>query len=201
MTDALDRTFARLQAELGASDRLTATHADPFFNFVHDPQATLEVHKRLPRWRAALEQDGWRTEVCSLREALWSVIDASGRWEDWLALDEPGRYAEANQSVRGVLGENKHSTRARPGLARTLAPRLQGDDPRRILLLTDAALLHPWFRVRTLETWFHDALGGPTVLFYPGRRVGDFGLLFLGVYPEDDTYRSTIVGEPESTSC
>lgn len=196
MTDALDRTFAALRTELGSSGRLTATHADPFFNFVHEPRATLEVHKRLPRWRAALEHDGWRPEVRSLREVLWSVIDASGRWDEWLALEEPGRYADANKSVRDVLGDNKSAPRTRPGLARTLAPLLQGDDPRRVLLLTDAALLHPWFRARTLETWFHDAIGGPTVLFYPGRRVGDFGLLFLGVYPEDDTYRSTIVGEP-----
>jgi len=50
-------TFTKLRAALGASDRFAATPADPFFKFVHDPQATFELHQRLPRWRAALAQD------------------------------------------------------------------------------------------------------------------------------------------------
>jgi hypothetical protein len=66
--------------------------------------------------------------------------------------------------------------------------------PHRLGVDVEAALLHPWFRVRMLETWFHDAIRCPTVLFYPGRRSGQFGLHFLGFYPEDGNYRSTIVG-------
>ena len=34
----------------------------------------------------------------------------------------------------------------------------------------------------------------PTVVFYPGRRSGQFGLHFLGFYPEDGNYRATLIG-------
>jgi hypothetical protein len=194
LTDALDDTFKALREALADSQRLTPTHADPFFNFVHAPRETRALHQRLPRWRSVLERDGWRVEVRSLAPLLWSVVDASGRWDDWMETETTGEYREANQSMRDVLNEDKKQPRTRPGLARTLAPWLTDETPRRLLLLTDAALLHPWFRVRTLETWFHDAIRCPTVLFYPGRRSGQFGLLCLSVYPEDGNYRSTIVG-------
>ncbi len=59
---------------------------------------------------------------------------------------------------------------------------------------TDAALLHPFFRVRTIESLVHDRVACPTVLFYPGTRVGQLGLRFLGFYSEDANYRSSIVG-------
>jgi hypothetical protein len=195
LIDALDRTFAELRQCLGDSNRLAATHADPFFNFVHEPQRTIEVHRRLPRWCAALESDGWKVAVQSLRQLCWGVIDASGRWDDWLPVERPGRYDQANSSMSDVLRDDAEPKPfALPGLARTLGPLLEDETPGRLLLLTDAGLLHPWFRVRTLEVWFHDRIRCPTVLFYPGRRVGQFGLQFLGFYPEDGKYRSTIVG-------
>jgi hypothetical protein len=195
LTDILEETFHELRRRLGGEDRLVATGADRFFNFVHDPKLTLDVHRHLPRWSAALASDGWNVEQRSLRELCWQVIDASGRWDDWLEVERSGAYAITNGSVSDVLRDlPAPDPSARPGLARTLAPLLEDDAPRRLLLLTDAALLHPWFRARTLETWFHDRIRCPTVLFYPGRRSGQHGLHFLGFYPEDGKYRSTIVG-------
>ncbi|MBI4918182.1 MAG: DUF1788 domain-containing protein [Acidobacteria bacterium] len=197
MSDDLEKAFSELRHCLSNENRLAPTHSDPFFNFVHDPGATFEVHRRLPRWRAALEKDGWSVLVQSLRELSWRVVDASGRWEDWLELEEAGSYEDGNKSMRDVLRDDPRtpsSHEARPGLARTLGPYLEDETPRRLLILTDAALLHPWFRVRTLENWFHDRIRCPTVLFYPGRRRGQYGLHFLGCYPENGNYRSTIVG-------
>jgi hypothetical protein len=34
----------------------------------------------------------------------------------------------------------------------------------------------------------------PTVIFYPGARSGQYGLHFLGFYPVDGNYRSTLLG-------
>jgi hypothetical protein len=76
---------------------------------------------------------------------------------------------------------------------RLLEPKTQG----RIVLLTDAALLHPWFRVDKLGPALHDAIGCPTVLFYPGHRLGLYSLRFLDFYPEDGgSPRTTILGSP-----
>jgi hypothetical protein len=76
---------------------------------------------------------------------------------------------------------------------RAVAPLFDHVDPERVLLLTDAGLLHPWLRVRALESHFHDRIHGPTVVFYPGRRHGS-SLMYLGFYSEDGDYRSSLLG-------
>jgi hypothetical protein len=55
-------------------------------------------------------------------------------------------------------------------------------------------MLHPYFRARILESILHDRIKVPTVIFYPGRRSGQYGLHFLGFYPEDGNYRATLIG-------
>jgi hypothetical protein len=63
-----------------------------------------------------------------------------------------------------------------------------------VILLTEAELLHPWFRTRAIESRLHDRVKTPTVIFYPGERSGQYGLKFLGFYPLDGNYRSTLTG-------
>ena len=58
MTDTLEATFQELLQELRHEDRLAPTHGDAFFTFVHDPAETLELHRRLGRFRSALETEG-----------------------------------------------------------------------------------------------------------------------------------------------
>ncbi len=191
MADALDDAFKELRSRIGDPQRLNATHADPFFNFVHEPKLTMEVHRRLARWTGALEKDGWDVRVESLATLLWKAVEDSKRWDMWMKFPDKGDYKTTNRSMRDVLADGEDELR---GLCRALAPLLSDETPKRLLLLTDAGLLHPWFRVRTLETRFHDQIRCPVVLFYPGRRAGQFGLHFLGFYSEDGNYRSTIVG-------
>lgn len=198
MTDALEATFDELRRGLVRDDRLAPTHADPFFTFVHDPATTLELHRRLPRWRGILRRDGFSTvDICSLSSLAWEIVDASGRWDDWLEAEEPGKYVNANKSMRDVLlrEENHPDAGVRPGLLTKVAHLLQPKTPGRIVLLTHAELLHPWFRADKLGASLHDRIGCPTVLFYPGRRVGQYGLHFLKFHAEDGgSYRTTIVG-------
>ena len=66
--------------------------------------------------------------------------------------------------------------------------------PGTVVFLTDTEALHPYFRVRTLESALHDKVKVPAVVFYPGRRSGQFGLHFLGFYPDDPNYRATLMG-------
>lgn len=210
MTDLLDATFADLRRELLRPDQLDPTHTDPFFTFVHEPEQALDIAERIAtRWRGALERDGFHVEILSLRELLWSIVDASGRWDTWMetqAMADPAEYDAPNGSMRDVLGDDLNAPPPpRPGVLRTLIQRLQeaprgsaADRPsggRRLVLLTDMALLHPWLRVDTMGAALHDKLSCPTVLFYPGTRHGQFRLQFLGLYPEDGAaYRTTILG-------
>ncbi|HVC94157.1 MAG TPA: BREX protein BrxB domain-containing protein [Pirellulales bacterium] len=184
---SLDSTFEELVSLLGKPEALDPAKSDPVFYFVHDPQQTLEVKRSIPRWIARLRQDGHQVQTVSLARLLWDAIDGSGRWDDW--LDSEADYApeEINDAVRDVL-------RGEHGLVAAVAPYVTGPAAGKVLFLTDAALVHPYFRLRTLESALHDRFETPTVLFYPGSRAGQFGLQFLGFYPEDGNYRSTLLG-------
>jgi len=195
--DELDAGASELIEHLGHPAPLSATHSAPFYYWVHDPSRTLELQRRLPRFGARLEAAGWCPRIVSLSTLAWSVIDASGRFEDWLEVESRTSPDALRGSVKEVLRDRKSigaMGEVHHGLAAALAPYVSDATPNRILILTDAALLHPWFRVRTLESVLHDQVRCPTVVLYPGRRLGLSGLQFLGCYAEDANYRSTVVG-------
>ena len=45
-----------------------------------------------------------------------------------------------------------------------------------------------------IEVELESEVKTPTVIFYPGRRSGQYGLHFLDFYPVDGNYRSTLLG-------
>lgn len=195
MTDRLDRDFAELRRIVQDPDRLSPARSEPFFNFVHRPEDTLAVRRNLTRWTTLLGQDGWDVRVESLARLLWQAVDESGRWDSWLEAEDPEDWPETNNAIRDVLRDKEQETGGRtPGIARRVVEIVADTTPRRLVLLTDAGLLHPWFRVRTLESWVHSHVRSPTVVLYPGRRAGMHGLHFLGFYAEDANYRSRLVG-------
>ena len=106
-----------------------------------------------------------------------------------------GRYAvrnfdqqEINQSIKGVLEEGNQ-------LVQQAAEQIITTPPGSVVFITESELLHPFGRTRSLESYLQNRLQTPTVFFYPGKRAGQYGLKFLGFYPEDTGYRSTLIGE------
>lgn len=186
---SLESTFDELMSRLGNRDPLNPANSDPFYYFVHRPTETLELKEKLPGWRGRLTNAGWTPEVVSFGKLVWEIIDRSGRWQDWLEAESEADDDERNEAVASVLA-------APGGLVDAVAAKI-GPPPagtRRVVLFTDLVLLHPWFRVRTIEGMLHDRIGVPAVVFYPGRRVGRDGLSFVGIHREDSNYRCTILG-------
>ena len=184
---SLDATFDELRQRLQSPDALNPAQSDPVFYFVHAPSQMLELRTKIPLWSAMLRQDGREVVTISLADLVWELIDASGRWDDWLAVEPDAELADINESVRDVL-------RAENGLVERVAGYVTRQNPHQVLFLTDAGLVHPYFRVRSLESGLHDRVQVPTVIFYPGRRSGQYGLHFLGFYSVDGNYRSTLIG-------
>lgn len=185
--EVLDRDFGLLQARLQEQGSLSAAGVDPIFYFVYEPSQAVTVKRRLPVWSARLSNRGFEVRQVSFADLLWRAIDESGRWHDWLEAEPEADIEDVNAAVRNVLAESN------PILDR-LTGDLGQDRPRSVVFLTDAEALHPYYRVRTIETRLADEIRTLTVIFYPGQRVGQYGLRFLGFYPEDNNYRSTIIG-------
>jgi BREX protein BrxB len=184
---SLDETFAALTGYLRQPDALNPAKSDPFLYFVHDPSETLTVKQKLGVWSSALRNEGWEVEQVSLSKLLWQIVESSGRWDEWLEL-EPDADAEAmNEAIRDVL-------RTDNALVEALASYLSKERERTVVFVTDTAALHPYFRARSLESGLHDRVKVPSVIFYPGRREGQYGLHFLGFYEFDGNYRATLLG-------
>jgi hypothetical protein len=194
LTSDLEATFLLLCEKVKRDDKLSDTHDDPFFTFVHSPGDTFELHRQLPRWRGILEREGHEVEILSLSRLCWDLVEASGRWDDWMEAEVPGAYRDANQSMRDVVRRKAAADGSRAGVLDALSVILRQRARPKLVLLTDAGLLHPWLRADKLSSTLHDAVRCPTVLFYPGRRRGP-SLRFLDFYAEDaGSKRTTLLG-------
>lgn len=185
---SLDEDFQHLVGLLQGPASLAASRTDPFFYFVYPPEQALDIKRLLPIWVANLRNNhGIEVEQVSFSDLLWELIDDSGRWEDWLEAEADFDQDVVNSSVHNVLTEHN-------ALIEKVAARIDKPRPNVVVFLTDTEMLHPYFRARVLEGVLHDRVKVPTVVLYPGRRSGQFGLHFLGFYPEDGNYRATLIG-------
>jgi hypothetical protein len=184
---SLDELFEELLVRVREPDALNPAKSDPILYFVYPPAFMLDLKQRLSRWAARLRQEGFEVVRISLSEMIWQIIDESGRWDAWLELEADAEIEELNAAVSDVLRSQNHLV---DEVARRITP-LRGN---KLIFLTEAETLHPWFRTRLIESQIHGRVTVPMVIFYPGRRSGQSGLHFLGIHDVDDNYRSTIVG-------
>jgi hypothetical protein len=185
---SLDSTFEELARQFKNPGPLNPAKSDPLFYFVHAPEDTLELKRKIPLWAAKFREDAKEVEILSFAALLWQIIDGSNRWDEWLEMEPEHELSEINEAVQSVIG-------GEDALVEAVARHVAVPRPNRVLFLVDAALAHPYFRLRGLESGLHDRIKIPTIVFYPGRRLGQYGLRFLGFYAEDPNYRSTLIGE------
>jgi hypothetical protein len=184
---SLDNTFNELLSRLKDPEALNPAKSDPVFYFAYPPEKMLELKKSFPRWTAKLRDAGFTVSRVSLADILWGLIDKSGRWDDWLGLEGAADRKEILDAIRDVLRKDD-------SFVNCVRQEVEAGPPNTIVFLTEAALLHPFYRTRIIESHLHDRVKVPTVIFYPGRRSGQYGLHFLDFYSLDGNYRSTILG-------
>jgi hypothetical protein len=184
---SLDADLRQLATAVLEAGDYRSVARDPFFYLVHDPERTADVHRRLPTWIAGLRQRGVEARVVSFADLTWELISQSGWWDLWTEAEATGDFgrAEVNDAVATFLGK---------ALAERVAREVEAPTPGTVVVFTDTDALHPWYRVRALEAALHDRIKVPTVVLYPGRRSGQYGLRFLNLYAIDNNYRATLIG-------
>lgn len=148
-----------------------------------------------------LTEGDWEVETLDLQKLLFARLRArSPRYLDRLVQQEK------------MLAEDDRA-RALEALRQKLSPHLEGADglaadvsreigrikgeakhPDKVLVfLGRVGALYPFFRSSALLKYLDGHTHGvPVVLLYPGRKVGDFGLSFMGVLKPDGDYRPRI---------
>ncbi len=184
---SLDRAFGELVEKIDKPGTLNPAKSDPIFYFVYPPDQALAVKRGLARLSARLRAAGHEAHRVSLSQLMWDVIDASGRWDAWLEVEPGADREQLSEAVRDVLRQGN-------ALTEQVADAIVSAPGNAVVLLTEVELMHPYFRTRAIESQLHDRVKKPTVIFYPGRRSGQYGLEFLGFYTVDGNYRSTLLG-------
>ena len=184
----LEADFEKLRRHISHPQALNPAHSDPIFYFVYPPGQILTVRRLMPGWIARLKnENGLTVETLSLSEVIWSIIEASNRWADWLEIEPEYDQKEVNEAMRSVLRQNN-------ALIEHVAAQVITPRENTVLFIIDIELLHPYVRSRTIENYLNNKVKIPTIFFYPGRRAGQYGLHFLEFYSEDSGYRSTLIG-------
>ena len=184
----LEEEFERLRKRLDDPDALNPAHADPIFYMVYEPAHILMVRQALPGWIARIRnENGMAVEIISLADLMWQIIDESERWETWVELEDDFDLEEMNEAIRSVLRDGDRFINA-------AVDRVAQIPANTVTFITDVELLHPYYRSRHIENALTNKAKSPIVFFYPGERSGQHGLKFLGFYPEDAGYRSTLIG-------
>lgn len=104
---SLDSTFEELRQQFKNPDALNPAKSDPLFYFVHAPEDTLELKKKIPLWIAKFREDGKEVEVVSFADLLWQIIDASDRWDDWLESEPTEEREQINRAVKDAVRSGK----------------------------------------------------------------------------------------------
>jgi hypothetical protein len=148
---SLDNAFNELIDKIRDPDALNPAKSDPVFYFAYPPDLMLDLKKHLPRWTSRMQEAGFEVRRVSLADILWDMVDKSGRWDIWIELEAEADADQINEAVRDVLRQGN-------AFADRVAEIVESTPEGTVVLLTEAELLHPYFRTRTIESRLHDGV-------------------------------------------
>lgn len=189
-----DETFDKLRKRLSDGPVLRDTGDDPVYYLVFDAGQMLEVKRNTDRWVASLELDGWEVETLSIAKVVRDAFQNAPEVlrNIWLEeeKDDPLDFEVISDTLKSYLKDRKP-------IDKQLAERLEAlkSEDNALLLVKDLEALHPYTRIGSTESRLQGEFHVPTVILYPGDRVGEYSLKFLGVHPGDGNYRSVHIGE------
>lgn len=164
-------------------------HDLPYGILVYPPESEFELRKEVALLRTRLQQAGKRVTTISLAECLATALSAEGMGGEGLVQAELGSSLSlAIETAFEILSSYQP-------LDELVAARVPSEpDPARdVVLLVRAGALYPLYRTYALLEQLKGRVTVPTVLMYPGTRVGPKGLSFMGVAGPEHNYRPWIV--------
>ena len=206
----LDEGFEALRKDLIHEDgpRISTMRNYRFAILQYDPRLEFECRARVQRLSIDLEHAGWVVFTISLEKLLFDRIRAQGpefvkrvaRMETTSARRGAAQGLNYLKSKLEPLIDPPRDGQGEGGLAGDcidIIGRYVEQHPdrsdRMLCLIGRAGALYPFFRtsalLRHIAGKTHNV---PVVLLYPGERIGQTGLSFMGQLPPDHDYRPRI---------
>ncbi|HRG77795.1 MAG TPA: DUF1788 domain-containing protein [Leptospiraceae bacterium] len=185
----LDRDFDELIQAIKNKKRVNYTGIDPVFYLIYPPEHIITVKKKLFQWQAKLANEGFAPVVFSIADCILEIVKNYPMFDVCLESEKenPFDFEAINQSIKDILLEDKI-------LNQRILEKLATLSGNQILLLTDLEALHPYLHISGIEADLIGKILSPLVIFYPGTRMGQSSLRFLGIHPQKGNYRSTHIG-------
>ena len=182
-----------------AASAVKAQQGDRVFNFHYRPSEWTTFQQQLPRLTQRLRERDFAPHTVSFSDIILSIFEASPIYGALKKMESKAQFShqQRNESLHRILvGDG--SSNPELSLASPIVQAIEAAiadaaaQPNGILILTDANVLHPLFRVSSLEQILQGRFQVPTVICYPGEKggIGD-NPSFLGIYPADGNYRSS----------
>jgi hypothetical protein len=200
----LQQAFTSLRSDLLHEDgpRISTMRNYRFAILQYEPSEEFKLRTEVQRLTSDLVAGGWVVLSISLQALLMERIRSQGpRWTEQLIQME--RALPTHPHDRGL---NFLKTKIPPliegpdGIAADCARIIRAHlaahpdfADRTLAVIGRAGALYPFFRssalLRHLDGHTHQV---PVVLLYPGKRLGQTGLSFMGVVHADNDYRPRI---------
>lgn len=190
--ESLKERLAGLEADLTNPDQpIGHFHDLPYAIFWYPPSQEWAMRAEIRRLAVRVqEKTGKKVVIISLAELLWQAIEEIEGIEALAEAERMAGFGSAQDTVSTILSDD----RFRP-LPDLLAARMANLSPdRHTVFLTRAAAFAPFIYTMSalLDQLKLRQIRVPTVLFYPGRRVGPTTLVFMDL-PDRDALGNYVV--------
>jgi len=202
---SLSKTFADLERDLIHEDgpRISTMRNYRFCIVVYPPEKEFSLRREVQKLSSNLATGGWVVKTISLHQLLFERLRRLEGGIEYLIEREKAVSARSPQ--RGLTMLEQKLTReleGPEGIAKDVVREIQefvaahpDQAERTVVLIGRAGALYPFFRNSALLKHIDGHTQNvPVVLLYPGERVGDTGLSFMGQYRPDTDYRPRIYG-------
>ncbi|MEE9383577.1 MAG: DUF1788 domain-containing protein [Nannocystaceae bacterium] len=206
MNQRLASTFAALKADLIHEEgpRISTMRNYRFCIAVYQPREEFELRRHVQRLTSELVAGGWVVKGISLQRVLLNRLRSHGE-HDIARIIQREKGVTAKNAERGLNFLKDKITpelEGPEGIAADLAKEIQdfiAANPdkaeRTLVIIGRVGALYPFFRSSALLKHLDGHTKNvPVVLMYPGERLGETGLRFMGKGGADSDYRPRIYG-------
>ncbi len=202
---SIETRIAELKRDLSlpSGPAISTNRNYPFAIFHYDPSEEFRARELSAELVAELRRTGWNVRNIDLFALFLDYLksEEDGELLDALVAEEQAQYEAAKGDYQAPLAALKNTLApyfnrrdGYPGrvLAEIQALAKDADPLRSVIFLSRIGGLYPFYRTSALLRFLDEGVRVPTVVLYPGKRVEQHYLSFMGTVVPDRDYRPRI---------
>ena len=164
--------------------RISDYHDHPFAIFCYDPKDEFKIRKEVQLLKTRLKSKKKDVFILSLAEIFWEILENEDLESIFKAEIQHGLESMVD-TIHNIL-----SSKDIGYLEDKIKLKIPTDlHPDTIIFITRVGVLYPVYRASTILSNLNMEVQHITLLFYPGKAIGNYGLSLMGLYEPSYDYR------------